>query len=217
MKKISCLMLIIICMVCLCGCTKTCTACNVEIEKDKEVQIENASYCENCIEYCNNCTVPCVNEKGKVFKYNYTSYCKECFEKKAFPIVLEDNENVTVAITGYDDNEGLFAVTVNNKTDYNISIFERNDSVLLDGNSMCIGETGGTHSFAYMDVPAKQQITVFSSFRQSPEEWDTILKISENHTFELVLTAWIDDDDFDGFWDKDFKVTLIPEMFGYYE
>lgn len=197
------------------GCANACANCESEIEKGKEIQVDNSSYCDACIEYCAGCEAPCVMESGSVFAYNGKSYCKTCFEKEAYPIVLEDNEKVKIAITGHDDSEGVFSVTIDNKTSYDISVFQEGESALLDGKDRCIGETDGTWSFAYADVPANETITVFSSFRKSGEEWDTVFVMSKGHTFEFVMTVWIDDEDFNDFWDTNFKVTLTPEMFGY--
>ena len=81
----------------------------------------------------------------------------------------------------------------------------------------CIGEIDGTYSFAYVDVPKKEEATVFSVFRKgdSDDDWEVILKPSEGHSFEFVLNAFTNDDSDDEFWETTFKVKLTPEMFGY--
>ena len=214
-KKLISIIVMGVMLLSLCGCASTCAKCDSEIEKDKVIEVSGNKYCEECIEYCTECNIPCVKGNGSVFIYSEKPYCKDCFEKKAYPIVLEDNEKVTVSIIGYDDVEGIFAITIDNKTNYSMSTFQVGDSALLDGKDRCIGETDGSWSFAYADIPKNENVTVFSSFRKSGDEWDTVMKISEGHTFEFVMKAWIDDENYSDFWDTDFKVTLTPEMFGY--
>ena len=83
----------------------------------------------------------------------------------------------------------------------------------MDGTNRCIAETGGTQSFAYVDVPANNDVTVFCSFWKSAEEWDTIYKMSDFHTFDFAMSAYLIDDT--NYWDTIYKVTLTPDMFGY--
>lgn len=208
--------MLVISLVILSGCTKSCANCGNEIAKDTEVEIDGDYYCEDCVEYCADCNTALVKDSESIFTYDEKHYCKECFEKEAYPIVLLDNDKVKVEITNYDDSDGSFAVSIKNKTKYSISIYQEGDSVAVDGNKRCIAETDGSGSFAYADVPANETATVFSSFRENMDDgWDTVLKMSELHTFEFVMTAWIDDENYSGFWDTNFKVKLTPEMFGY--
>lgn len=208
--------LVVTCALCLCGCTKTCSNCGNDIEQDSEIVVEKEIYCKECVEYCSACKATFVKDSDSLLIYEEKPYCKDCFEKVAYPIMIEDNDKFSAEIINYDDNDGFFAVSITNKTEYSMSIFQEGESVLVDGKDRCIAETDGSCSFAYIDVPAQETVTVFSSFREDMDEgWDTILKMSQKHTFELVMTAWIDDGNFDGFWDTQFKVTLTPDMFGY--
>lgn len=210
-------LILVLSLACLCGCAKKCASCGNEIPEGEEIQIGDAVYCENCIENCDGCDTPFVKTDNALLTYGDKHLCQDCFDKEAYPIVLEDDKKVSVAITGYDDTEGLFAVTIKNKTDYQISVYQEGESALLDGKSKCIPETDGTHSFAYVDVPANEEVTVFSSFRKSDDEWDTVYRMSDYHTFEFVMKAWINDPSYDPekFWDTTFKVSLTPDMFGY--
>ena len=127
-------------------------------------------------------------------------------------IVLVDNNNVSVSIVSYEDSKGVFAVKIKNKTNDVISSFQDGDSVLLDGSKQCISETSGTHSFAYIDVPAKGETTVFCTFRENADDgWDTILRLSENHTFEFVMD--VVDSDYNTL--ATYNVKLTPDMFDY--
>lgn len=209
--------IIFVSMICLCGCSTKCTECNNVIEENNEIEINSEYYCKDCVEYCADCNTAFVKGNKNFLTFEDKLLCSDCFNKKAYPIVLEDNDKFSMSIIGYDDSDGSIAVTINNKTEYTISIFQEGDSALLDGNSRCIGETDGWHSFAYVDVPGNSDITVFSTFRKSEDEWDEILKISDNHSFEFAMKGWISDESFDGFWDTVFKVSLTPEMFGYGE
>lgn len=209
---------LVVSMMCLCGCAKKCASCNSEIEEGKEIQIGDEYYCEKCVEYCDDCKKAFVKKNGELLTFEDKHLCQDCFDKEAYPIVLEDNKKVSVEITGYNDSEGAFTVKVKNKTDYQISVFQEGESALLDGKDRCIAETDGTHSFAYVDVPAKEEITVFSTFRENGDDgWENIYKMSDKHSFEFAMTVWISDDSYDGFWDDQFKVTLTPDMFGYAE
>ena len=119
---------------------------------------------------------------------------------------------MSVSIVGYDDEEGLFAVQIKNKTKYELYTYQDGDKTLMDGKDSCIGETSGSHSFAYATVPAKETSTVFCSFRKIIDKWDTIYKPSEGHAFELTMNAY----SIDGkYWDESFKISLEPSMFGY--
>ena len=214
------LMTILICAVallCLCGCAKKCANCNTEIAEGSEIQIGDDYYCENCVEYCDDCNTAFVKDSGELLIYKEKKLCQDCFDKAAYPITLEDNDKVTVEIVGYNDSEGTFTIKVTNKTDYQISTYQEGESALLDGKDKCVPETDGTWSFAYADVPANEDVTVFSTFRKSEDDWDTILKMSDKHSFEFVMKAWISDDSYDDFWETSFKVSLTPDMFGYGE
>lgn len=127
-------------------------------------------------------------------------------------IVLEDNKKISVTIISYEDSSGVFAIKIKNKTNKVISSYQEGDSVLLDGNKQCIAETDGSSSFAYIDVPAKGETTAFSSFRKNDDDgWDTILKLSDGHTFEFTMSAF--DEDFNDV--AKYNVKLTPDMFGY--
>lgn len=210
--------LLVISIICLCGCTKKCDSCGKEIKNDKDVvEIRDNKYCKKCVEYCSECNAGYPKDDKALLKYKDKKYCKDCFEKIAYPIILQKNDKIEVAITGYNDESGEFAVRVKNKTNLKMSVYQNGDSALLDGKDKCIGETSGTHSFAYTDVPKNEETTVFSTFRKgdSDVDWETVLKPSEGHSFEFVLNAFITDNNYDDFWGTTFKVKLTPEMFGY--
>ena len=214
-KQLAIIGVLALSIVCMCGCASTCANCENEIESDAEIAIGDETYCKDCVEYCADCDKALVKDSKMVYVYEDKHYCKECFEKEAYPIVLSDTDKYSMSIIGYDDEEGTFAIKIENKTEYNISTYQEGESALLDGSKKCIPETDGSYSFAYADVPANEDITIFSSFRVSDEDWDTVLKMSDGHTFELAMVAWIDDENYTDFWDDNFKVELKPEMFGY--
>lgn len=213
-KKLIIVGVIVICLVGLCGCAKKCASCDNEIAEGAEIEIDGSYYCEDCVEYCTKCDAPFLKGDKSMLVYEGKRYCKDCFDKIAYPIVLEDNDNISLEITGYDDKEGLFTVKATNKTDYPVSFYQEGESALMDGKTKCIPETDGSYSFAYVDVPANDDATVFCSFRQDDDKnWETKYKMSDGHSFEFIMCAYVDDDD--NFWDTNFKVELTPEMFGY--
>ncbi|WP_027868879.1 LIM domain-containing protein [Eubacterium sp. AB3007] len=207
--------LLIIAVFCLCGCAKKCENCGKEIEKDKEIEIEGNYYGAECVEYCAECKSPAVKGSGAFLTYKGARYCKDCFAKKAYPVVLEDNKHLSVSITGYNDEDGMITVVIKNKSKDEISSYQQGESAVMDGGTKCIAETDGTHSFAYLTVPAKEELTAFCSFRKSAEEFDKIIKLSEGHTFEFGMTAYNSDTSAKKYWDTTYKVKLTPDMFGY--
>jgi len=195
-------------------CVVYCTNCNKACVKDDSslVTINEKPYCEDCVEYCTGCNTAYVKGDPSLLTYKEHYYCKECFDEVAFPIILEDNENFSMAITSYDDDTGLFAINILNKTDEDISSYDESSPV-LDGKKKCVAETDGTHSFAYGDIPANEDVTLFSTFRENGDDgWENILKMSDIHTFEFVMIVCSSGDDF---WDDTFKVKLSSDMFGY--
>ena len=171
-------------------------------------------YCDNCVEYCDSCNSIHPKNNKALLKYEGKKYCSECFKKAAYPIVLTDSDIVTISITDYENATGTFTVSMTNKTDYHISVFQDGDTV-LDGQKQCLSDTDGWSSFAYADVLPNDTRIVFSTFRESTDKYENILKMSDNHTFAFMMTAYIDDENFDDFKDITFKVQLTPDMFGY--
>ena len=132
-----------------------------------------------------------------------------------YPIVLNETDKYCMSVIGYDDETGMFAINIKNKTKFKISSYDADGSTSVDNRQKCIAQTGGTHSFAYADIPANEDVTVFSSFRvDDNENWDIVYKLSDNHTFEFVMNV-AQLENTDEFWDDTFKVVLAPEMFGY--
>ena len=196
------------------NCLVKCTSCDTTYLKGDSalVTINEKPYCKNCVEYCASCNTAYVKDDPTLITINDKSYCKDCVDEVAFPIILEDNERFTMSITGYDDESGMFAINILNKTDEDITSYDE-ASPVLDGKKKCVAETEGTHSFAYGDIPANEDITLFSSFRENGDDgWENILKMSDIHTFEFVMKICSMGDDF---WDDTIKVKLSSDMFGY--
>lgn len=127
-------------------------------------------------------------------------------------IKLVDNDKLTVTIISYEDSQGVFAVKIKNKTNSILSSYQEGESVLLDGKQQCIAETSGTWSFAYVDVPAKGEVTAFSTFRKNGDDgWNTKVKLSDNHTFEFTMCATNENYE----WEEMYNVKITPDMFGY--
>ena len=213
-KYITLSVLFLVALLCLCGCAKKCENCGNQIEEGKEIQIDDKYYDEACVEYCTGCNTPFVKDSGALLTYKDQLYCKDCFAKEAYPIVLEDDDYLNLSITGYDDESGMLTVVVENKSDSEISTYQEGDSAVMDGATKCTAETSGSFSFAYATVPPKETVTLFCSFRKdwSGDGWDEIYRFSEGHSFELMMHAFVSDGEY---WDTNFKVTLTPDMFGY--
>ena len=216
MKRMTILISVLLVFVlCLCGCTQKCTDCSAEIENEAGIEIENTVYCNDCIEHCEGCNKPLPKSDSSMKIFESKKYCQECFDEKAYPIILNETDKYCMSIVNYDDETGLFAINIKNKTQFEISSYDADGSTRVDGSKKCIGETDGMHSFAYIDVPANEDITVFSSFRVDIDEnWNTVYKMSDNHTFEFMMNV-AQHENTDEFWDDSFKVILTPEMFGY--
>lgn len=200
---------------CFCGCSQERTNRYEKAEAEPEFETENTVSYSNGVTHCEDCNKPLPKNDPLTKVFEGKEYCQECFDDKAYPIVLKENNKYCMSIVGYDDETGMFAVNIENKTQFEISVYDSDGTTSVDGNKKCIGETEGTHSFAYVDVPANEDITVFSSFRVDEDEnWHTVYKMSDNHTFEFVMVvAQLENSD--KFWDDTFKVELTPEMFGY--
>jgi len=195
-------------------CVVYCTNCNNVYAKDDSsiVTINEKPYCGDCAEYCAGCHTAYVKGDPALLTYKELHYCKDCFDEVAFPIIIEDNEKFSMSITGYDDDSGMLAINIMNKTDEDITSYDESSPV-LDGKKKCVAETEGTHSFAYGDIPANEDLTLFSSFREDGDDgWENVIKMSEIHTFEFAMIVASSGDDF---WDDTFKVKLSSDMFGY--
>ena len=213
MKKIALLLVSGMLALCLTGCAQKCVECSSEIEDGTSVEVNGDTYCANCVEHCSGCDTPFAKSDSALLVFEGNGYCQECFNEVAYPIVLKDTDKYSMSIVGYDDAEGMVAVSISNKTDYEISTYETDGSAIVDGTKKCVAETGGMLSFAYADVPANEDLTVLCSFRAGmPDGWETVYKVSEGHSFEVGMNVWQPDPEY---WKDTFKVELTPEMFGY--
>ena len=108
------------------------------------------------------CNKPCLKDDGSLITYKKHEYCEECFEEEAYPISLFSNKKMSVSIVGYDDEEGLFAVQIKNKTKYELYTYQDGDKALMDGKDSCIGETSGSQALHTQQCPLKRLLPYFA-------------------------------------------------------